>query len=338
MRASPVPVIRSAVLAHEAPVTRGRLLHRLQDDSARERRALVEGLRAREPWIAPKYFYDSVGCALFEAICELPEYYPTRTERAIFAGRRTDIVAAVGTGSQLVDLGAGDCAKALEWMPFLAPSRYVAVDIAAGAIRAGLARIAARHPALDTLGIVTDFTQGLDLRDDLGTEPTTFFYPGSSIGNFAPVDAAEFLASIRRHCRGSLGSGLLIGADTPKDRARLVAAYDDALGVTAAFNRNVLLHVNRLIGSDFDPAAFAHRARYDERRGRIEMHLEAVRECSVDLDGVPRRFRAGDRIHTENSYKYDPESFAGMLRAAGFGSVRTWQDDAGDFAVYYASA
>ena len=337
MRATSIPVIRSAVLAHEAPTARGRLVHRLQDDSGRERSSLVEGLRARDPSIAPKYFYDRLGCALFEAICELPEYYPTRTERAIFAGHRAAIVAAVGTGSQLVDLGAGDCAKALEWIPFLAPSRYVAVDIAAGAIRAGLARIAARHPALDTLGVVADFTQGLDLRDEIGATRATFFYPGSSIGNFAPVDAAAFLAALRGHCR-SLGSGLLIGADTRKDHARLVAAYDDALGVTAAFNRNVLLHVNRVLGCDFDPAAFAHRASYDERRGRIEMHLEAVRDCSVDLDGVPRRFRAGERIHTENSYKYAPEAFVDMLRTAGFGNVRTWQDEAGDFAVYYASA
>ena len=338
MRATPAPVIRSAVSPQQSPVASGRLVHRLHDDPERERRLLVAGLRAQDASISPKYFYDALGCALFEAICELPEYYPTRTERAIFTAHRADIVAAVGTGAQLVDLGAGDCAKAAEWLPHLRPSRYVAVDIAAGALRAGLARIAARHPSLPTLGIVTDFTQGLELREEIGSERATYFYPGSSIGNFAPVDAAAFLAAIRHLCRGSLGSGLLIGVDTPKDAARLVAAYDDGLGVTAAFNRNVLLHVNRVLECHFDPASFVHRARYDERRGRIEMHLEAVRDCTVTIDGEPRRFRAGERIHTENSYKYAPAAFVEMLRSAGFGAVRCWQDDARDFAVYYASA
>ena len=314
-----------------------RLVQRLRSDPAAERAELVARLRARPASIAPKYFYDGLGCALFGAICELSEYYPTRAEHAIFVRHRAAIAAAVGRGTQLVDLGAGDCAKAADWLPYLAPSRYLAVDIAGDAIRTGLARLALESPDLEVLGVVTDFTRGLDLRAELEEGPVTFFYPGSSIGNFAPDEAAAFLAAIRVHCEAP-GSGLLIGADTRKDPARLVAAYDDRLGVTAAFNRNVLLHVNRVLGCNFDPEAFAHVARYDAQQGRVEMHLEATRDHAVRIDGVPRHFAAGERIHTENSYKYAPADFAEILEAAGFAGVRTWQDDDGDFAVYYAAA
>jgi dimethylhistidine N-methyltransferase len=273
---------------------------------------------------------------LYSAICELPEYYLTRTERAVFIDHKSDIVAAIGPGSQLVDLGAGDGAKAAMWLASIAPSRYVAVDIAAASLRAALARLAVEFPSLEMLGLVADFTRGLDLARELGPGRATFFYPGSSIGNFAPPEASAFLADIRRHCAVT-GGGLLIGVDTPKDAARLEPAYDDALGVTAAFNRNILLHVNRLLGCDFDATAFAHVALYDPVESRIEMHLEAMRDQIVSIDGVPRRYRAGERIHTENSYKYAPRRFTAMLRAAGFDSVEMWQDAAGDFAVYYAS-
>jgi dimethylhistidine N-methyltransferase len=323
-------------MAFEAPAEE-RLVVRQRPDPAADRAELIAGLRARPASIAPKYFYDALGSALFGAICELPEYYPTRAERAIFTRHRSDIAAAIGTGTVLVDLGAGDCAKAAAWIPFLAPARYVAVDIAGDALRAGLARIVHAFPDLDVQGIVEDFSGGLSLHDDLPAEPVTFFYPGSSIGNFLPEHAARFLADVRGHCDAP-GSGLLIGVDTRKDTARLEAAYDDRLGVTAAFNRNVLLHVNRLLGCDFDPQAFGHVARYDARQGRIEMHLQALRDVTVRLDGVPRRFDAGERIHTENSYKYAPDDFAQMLEAAGFARVHTWLDDDRDFAVHYAAA
>jgi len=185
------------------------------------------------------------------------------------------------------------------------------------------------------LGVVTDFTLGLDLRHDLVELPTTFFYPGSSIGNFTPDDALLFLRAIRRHCEVS-GSGLLIGVDTIKDKARLDAAYDDSLGVTAAFNRNVLNHVNRVLGSDFAASAYAHRGFYNTEAGRIEMHLEAMSPQVVSLAGVSRTFAAGERIHTENSYKYAPEDFAVRLDQAGFRTMRCWQDVSGDFAMFHA--
>jgi dimethylhistidine N-methyltransferase len=329
IRATHMPVVE--VERADVPV------QRMRSDPAAERREVVARLRAHPASIAPKYFYDALGCALFGAICELPEYYPTRAERAIFTRHRSDIAGAIGRGTQLVDLGAGDCAKAAAWLPFLAPSRYVAVDIAGDALQAALARLALEFPDLEIAGVVTDFTRGLDLRADLDDGAVTFFYPGSSIGNFSPEEAGAFLADIRGHCDAP-GSGLLIGVDTRKDAGRLEAAYADGLGVTAAFNRNVLLHLNRLLGCDFDPQAFAHVARYDAEQGRIGMYLEAMREVTVHIDGVPRRFATGERIHTEYSYKYAAAAFSAMLTAAGFGSVRTWQDDDGDFAVYYAAA
>jgi len=315
--------------------TEPRIVNFLHADPSAERRALVAGLRSASASIAPKYFYDALGAVLYRAICELPEYYLTRTERAIFKRHRGEIAAAIGAGTQFVDLGAADGAKAAEWLPFLAPSRYVAVDFAADILHTTLVRLAADFPHIEMIGVVTDFTQGLDLRRELAAGPVTFFYPGSSIGNFTPDEARSFLAEIHGLCIAT-GSGLLIGVDTRKDAARLEAAYDDSLGVTAAFNRNILLHVNRVLGCDFDPAAFAHVARYDPELGRIEMHLEATRELTVLIDGVPRHFRAGERIHTENSYKYAPAQFTATLQAAGFESVRVWQDDAGDFGVYYA--
>ncbi|HET9046440.1 MAG TPA: L-histidine N(alpha)-methyltransferase [Casimicrobiaceae bacterium] len=314
-----------------------RFIDRLTRNPAAERGALVRGLLDARASIAPKYFYDSVGCALFGAICELPEYYPTRTERAIFVEYRDEIAAAAGRGRQFVDLGAGDCSKAESWLPFLAPTRYVAVDIAGDTLARALARLAPEFPDLELTGIVADFTQGLDLRRDLGDAPATFFYPGSSIGNFAPDDALRFLSDIRQHCLSDAGSGLLIGVDTRKDRRRLQAAYDDAPGVTAAFNRNVLRHVNRVIGTDFDPAGFDHLAFFDERASRIEMHLVARRRQWVRIGDVDRAFDEGEPIHTENSYKYTPAEFTAMLQAAGFSRVRCWQDDASDFAVYYAA-
>ncbi len=313
-----------------------RIIDRLQRDAAAEKAALLAGLLRRPASIAPSYFYDPLGCALFSAICELPEYYPTRTERAIFNEHRAEIAAAIGRGKQFVDLGAGDCCKALAWLPFVEPSRYIAVDIARDEIANALAKMAPDFPEVEMLGIVADFGEGLDLRQDLGERPVTFFYPGSSIGNFAPDEARRFLGRLRNHCVDAAGSGLLIGVDTKKDKARLDAAYDDALGVTAAFNRNVLHHVNRILGSDFRPEAYLHRGFYVESESRIEMHLEAGATQTVRLPGAERKFVPGERIHTENSYKYSTAEFTKLLRDAGFGRVRCWQDRAGDFAVYYA--
>ncbi len=313
-----------------------RIVSRIHPDRDAERAALMASLLASPASIDPKYFYDVLGCALFAAICEVDEYYPTRTERSIFERYREAIAAAVGAGVQLIDLGAGDGRKAEQWFEVLRPQRYVAVDIAAPSVAATLARIGARYPTLDTLGILTDFTVGLDLSADLASAPALFFYPGSSIGNFAPAHAVRFLTSIRAHCGTNSGSALLIGVDTKKDPRVLDSAYDDALGVTAAFNRNVLRHVNAVIGSNFQPDAFAHRGFYNADAGRVEMHLEAIARQEVRVGDCIRTFSAGERILTEHSYKYTPDEFQILLREAGFATARIWQDEAGAFAVFLA--
>jgi dimethylhistidine N-methyltransferase len=302
-----------------------------------EKGEVIAGLVDTQAHVAPKYFYDELGCALYGAICRLPEYYPTRVERTLFRERREEIAACVPRAAQFVDLGAGDCAKAREWLPYLAPSRYVAVDIARNEIETALARLAPDFPGVEMVGAVTDFSARLDLRGVLDARPALFFYPGSSIGNFTPADAVTFLAQVRELCASRPGSGLLIGVDGKKAKSVLDAAYDDALGVTAAFNRNVLLHLNRRFGFDFALDGWMHRGFYNGQAGRIEMHLEATREHVVHLGSATRAFRAGERIHTENSYKYTPGEFERVLRDAGFAAIRGWSSEETAYRVFYAT-
>lgn len=315
---------------------RVQFFHRFTQDEAREKRELVAGLMGKPATIPPRYFYDELGCALYGAICQLPEYYPTRTEVALFQAHRGQIAEAVGCGKEFVDLGAGDCCKAQSWIPFLAPHRYVAVDIAASEIDRALTKMANDFDELELVGVVTDFSRSLDLEGVLGPGPVTFFYPGSSIGNFVPEDAVAFLARVQRYCAGRPGSGLLIGVDGKKEKSRLDAAYDDSLGVTAAFNRNALRHLNRRHGFDFDVNGFAHRGFYNAQLGRVEMHLESLRAQDVTLGDAVRHFAMGERIHTENSYKYHRAEFEALLAAAGFAQVRAWESDGEPYRVFYA--
>ncbi len=305
------------------------------DDADAARTATRAALAARHANVAPKFFYDKLGSHLFEAITELPEYYPTRTEAAIFAAHGAEMAAAVGSGMALVDLGAGNCAKAATLFPLLEPARYIAVDISVEFLRDALRRLQREHPQIAMAGLGQDFASTLEIPPDLldGMRPV-FFYPGSSIGNFTRPEALAFLARLRE--RADSG-GLLIGVDLVKPRETLEAAYDDALGVTAAFNRNVLQHLNRLIDSDFDPRQWRHVAFFDEAESRIEMHLEARESLAVAWPGGGRRFGAGERIHTENSCKYTVAGFAALLGEAGFASTRHWTDERGWFAVFWAS-
>jgi dimethylhistidine N-methyltransferase len=314
-----------------------RIVDRSAGADGDERARVIEGLAARPARIEPRYFYDELGCALYGAICRLPEYYPTRTEAALFREHRGDIAAAIAPGGQFVDLGAGDCCKAQAWLPFVNPARYVAVDIAGAEIERALARMSPDFPEVEMLGVIADFSAGLPLEGVLDERAATFFYPGSSIGNFSPAEALGFLASVRALCAPRPGSGLLIGVDAKKAKPTLDAAYDDALGVTAAFNRNALLHLNTRFGFDFDLAGYAHRGFYHEAEGRVEMHLEALRPQSVRLGERTRRFETGERIHTENSYKYRAEEFAALLREAGFASLRQWASPDAGYFVFYAS-
>jgi dimethylhistidine N-methyltransferase len=313
-----------------------RLVERPAAGARDEAREVIDGLAATPARVSPKYFYDELGCALYGAICQLPEYYPTRVERALFREKRAEIASRMPRDAQFVDLGAGDCAKACGWLPFVAPSRYIAVDIARDEIERALARLAPDFPGVEMLGVATDFSGTLDLGDVLDSRPAIFFYPGSSIGNFTPAEAVEFLRQVRGYCVERPGSGLLIGVDGKKEKALLDAAYDDALGVTAAFNRNVLLHLNRRFGFDFAPVLWRHLGFYNAGEGRIEMHLEALRDHVVHLADTPRAFRAGERIHTESSYKYTRDDFEALLRAAGFGPLRAWRSGETPYHVFYA--
>lgn len=311
-------------------------LLRWHEANAEANRAeLATGLLAASSMIAPKFLYDALGSRLFAAITELPEYYPTRTEAAIFKAQQAVIAEVIGTGRTLVDLGAGNCEKAASLFPALRPARYVAVDISTDYLAAALDYLQFRHPELAILGIGMDFSAEFSLPVDVGSESPLVFYPGSSIGNFTPSAAEAFLRRVRT---ATAGGGLLIGVDLVKPLTILEPAYDDALGVTAAFNRNMLTVVNHLLEADFKVADFRHIAFFNAAASRIEMHLEAVRDVVVCWPGATRRFNQGERIHTENSYKYEIEDFAALLQRAGYGQTRYWTDARGWFALFWAEA
>lgn len=305
----------------------------LSSGSADARRELISGLLATQAHTSPKYLYDRLGSRLFEAITELPEYYPTRTEAAIFDAHAVDMARAIGDIDTLVDLGAGNCAKALRLIPALCPARYVAVDISADFLADAINEVQRQFPALEVSGLGLDFSASPELPGGSLCGRSVFFYPGSSIGNFTPAEAHHFLAGVQRQ---AVGGGLLIGVDLVKPLDVLEPAYDDALGVTAAFNLNLLRHLNHLIGSDFNPREWRHVAFFNRTESRIEMHLEARHALTVSWPGGERRFAAGERLHTENSYKYSVESFSALLRDAGFERSEHWVDESGWFAVFWA--
>jgi L-histidine N-alpha-methyltransferase len=302
-------------------------------DSAAELRA---SLAAPCPWIAPRHFYDPLGSRLFEAICELPEYPLTRAERSIFNQHGKEIAAGVGRNRPLIDLGAGNCEKAERMFAALVPSQYVAVDIAADFLRERLLVLAGRHPGLAIVGLAQDFSSSLQLPPPVQSGPRVVFYPGSSIGNFAPEEALAFLVRMRDACGD--GGRLILGADLVRDKRALDVAYDDPLGVTAAFNLNVLRNVNALIGSDFDVADWRHVAFFDPVTSRIEMHVEARCDVAVSWKGGGRVFRATDRIHTENSFKYTQAGLRALLQRAGFTRSQLFLDAGKTFAVAVAAS
>ena len=297
---------------------------------------ILAGLRAVPKHIAPKYFYDAKGAALFDAITGLDEYYVTRLEAAIFRRYRSEICAAIGTGVQLVEPGAGSCEKIRWLLPELQPQLYTPMDISAEHLHVSVARLRNDFPALNVSAQVCDHTAGLRLRAEPQDAPRVFFYPGSSIGNFEPEAAVHFMRAMRAAISGR--GGLLIGVDTKKATAVLHAAYNDKAGITAQFNLNVLEHLNNLLGGDLNPANFMHVARYNEALGRIEMYLEARRKHCAVLAGERLEFAAGERIHTENSYKYYPQEFIALAQRAGFALQALWQDEQKWFSVLYFSA
>lgn len=296
---------------------------------------LRAGLLAPQAYSSPKYLYDALGSKLFEAICALPEYYPTRTEAAIFTAFADEIASSIGPGKALIDLGAGNCAKAANLFASLQPSQYVPVDISVDFLRDTVASLRQRFPQIEMLGVGMDFSESLDLPHAVRSHERLFFYPGSSIGNYTPEQALAYLRRIRAACSDE-ASGLLIGVDLVKDSALLDAAYDDALGVTAAFNLNLLRHLNTVLGADFNVRDWQHRGFFNAQESRIEMHLEARHAVTVTWRDGERRFAAGERIHTENSYKYTQQGFASLLERAGFELRHRWTDPQQWFLVCHA--
>ena len=301
---------------------------------------LSAGLSAEAAQVSPKFFYDALGSKLFEAITGLAEYYPTRTEAGIFAASHAQIAGALArSGLQhpcLIDLGAGNCAKAMALIPHLQPRQYVPVDISVDFLKDAAAQVQNSFPALDIVGLGMDFSAGLTLPAQVQSHDRVFFYPGSSLGNFRPDEALLFLHDMADPARGQ-ARGLLLGIDLVKDPATLEAAYDDALGVTAAFNKNLLRNVNDVLQSDFDVRQWRHVALFNAVQSRIEMHLEARCALRVRWPGQERRFSAGERIHTENSYKYTLEGMRTLLQLAGFRHIEHWTDPDQQFAVFWAA-
>jgi len=293
---------------------------------------VLAGLSRIQKSIPPKYLYDAEGSRLFDAICDLPEYYPTRTETAILAGHADDMAARIGPGAVVVEFGSGSSVKIRLLLDALQDCRgYVPVDISGEHLSAAALRLGADYPALPIQPVVADYTRPFPLPALSGRR--VGFFPGSTIGNFSPGEAMGFLCTAAEII--GPGGGLLVGADRRKDPAVLVPAYDDAAGVTAAFNMNLLTRMNRELGADFEPDRFAHRARYDGDRHRIEMHLESLETQTVSIAGETFRFEAGETIHTENSHKFDRDSFAALAEPAGFRLSKSWTDAEGWFDVHW---
>ena len=300
------------------------------------RRDIIEGL-SREPKATPPiWFYDQRGSELFEAITDLPEYYPTRTETALLERHGPDFAAAIGPGRAVVEFGAGSSRKTPHLLRAIDPAAYVPVDISGDFLHASSAQLASAFPGLPVLPLVGDFNADLALPTAIDGLPRLGFFPGSTIGNMEPDAAVDLLRAMRR----LLGKGamLLIGMDRIKDPGRLVAAYDDAAGVTAAFNLNLIRRINRELGGDLPLDGFVHRAVWNDDKARIEMHLEAVRPLHFHVAGQCFCMTEGETIHTESSHKYGPRDERLLLRAGDWEPVREWSDEEGLFSLVLAEA
>ena len=300
--------------------------------------AALEGLLAPRKTLPPKLFYDDEGCRLFGEITRLPEYYPTRTELALLRGIAPEIGAGLPPGCALVEYGGSDEAKAeilFEAAPAIAA--YVPIDVAGGALEALSIRLRSSRPGLEVRPLVADFMAPIRLPGALAGRPLLGFFPGSTIGNLDRAQARDFLAGAGRTLGGR--AGFLVGVDLRKDPAILLPAYDDAQGVTAAFNRNLLHRLNREAAADFDPARFAHSARWNDAESRIEMHLVSLRRQTVTVAGRRIGFAEGETIHTENSHKYSLAAFDEVVCASGAWRPRQrWTDPAGLFSLHLLEA
>ena len=306
------------------------------DAFRQDRLELATGLLAHPARIDPRFFYDDRGSALFERITRLPEYYLTRTELGLLERQADAIARAIGPIATLIEPGAGNCEKAELLCTLLHPGRFIGLDVSSDFLAAAAQRLRRRFPTMEVRSIAANLRLALPIPADIPEAGRLLFYPGSSIGNFEPAAARALLRRLRATA-GAHGR-LLIGIDLVKDAAVLDAAYNDSAGVTAAFNRNVLDHLNRVLGSNFEPARWRHRAFFNPAPARIEMHLETDAPQRVRWPGGQRDFAAGERIHTENSYKYRLTDFHELLRTAGFAPAATWSDARAWYALILAEA
>jgi dimethylhistidine N-methyltransferase len=306
--------------------------HRFEEQTSALARDVVDGLSQHPKRLPPKYFYDAAGSELFEQITLLPEYYPTRTELGILRERGSAIAAFVPNGAALVEFGAGATTKVRLLLNECAFAAYVPVDISGDFLKAQADALRRDFPRLAVLPVTADFTAPFALPETIAGKPKVGFFPGSTIGNFEPHEACAFL----RTARDILGqnAGMIVGVDLEKDDRVLYEAYNDKAGVTARFNLNLLNRINRELGGNFDASAFTHRAIYNRERHRIEMHLISRKAQTVRVLGRSFSFRAGETIHTENSYKYSLERFAALARGSGWTPRACWTDSADMFSVH----
>ena len=297
---------------------------------------VLAGLARAEKQLSAKYFYDARGSKLFDRITELPEYYPTRTELGILRDHADDIAELAGPQTTVVEFGAGSSIKIRLLLDAVDAQAFVPIDISGEHLREAADVLAIDYPGTDVLAVCADFTRPIELPDEVPAENRLGFFPGSTIGNFTPAEAEKFL----RQCAALLGpgSGLVIGVDLKKDVQLLHDAYNDAAGVTAAFNLNLLARINRELHGTFDLRAFRHKAFYNEGEGRIEMHIESLCDQTVHVAGAQVPFRNGETIHTENSCKYTVTEFQALAAESGYEPVAVWTDQQKLFSLHYLRA
>ena len=300
------------------------------------REDVLAGLSAPIPAVPARWLYDRRGSELFDEITRLPAYYPTRTETALLKEILPDIAARVHAGAAVVEFGAGSATKTPLLLEALKPAAYVPVDISGDYLRESAVAVSDQFPAIAVEPVVADFARPFDLPESIANIPKLGFFPGSTIGNFVPRTATDLLRSFRDLL--GCNAQLLIGMDKVKPIERLIAAYDDPTGVTAAFNLNLLERINRELDGDIPIDAFRHEARWNDILSRIEMHLVATRDVTFTISGKSFSFAQGSSIHTENSHKYGQRGARVLLLAGGWTPLAEWTDPAGDFAVILAEA
>jgi L-histidine Nalpha-methyltransferase len=325
--------------AGDNAITHAEVVAHRQDASLADpafRADVLAGLAARPRALPARWFYDRRGSELFEEITRLPEYYLTRTERSILTAHAQEIAELTGPGHAVVEFGSGSSAKTPLVLSAVAPSAYVPIDISGDFLRDSVAALARQFPTLPLYPIAGDFMHRLALPTAIGDSPRLGFFPGSTIGNLNAPAAVDLLRAMWETL--GAGSKLLIGIDRIKPTGVLIPAYDDAQGVTAEFNLNLLHRINRELCGTIPVSAFQHVARWNDTEARIEMHLEATRDVSFSVDGQPFAISKGKTIHTENSYKYGPRDARLLLRSAGWSPMAEWTDRDGLFGLVLAEA